>query len=209
MAATSPPPNAGRDVPPGPPDGHGRRNSAALILSIVAATLAVVALVLVLALDGGDGEDSAAENGAGVERPVDAAKSDDRPGSEPQESVEPGAAPQQAGALPGSLQAGGQPVLPDRPQALATAIGQPVEGARLLALRRVDGGFFIGTGPADQIFVAGDLPADYANGMRLSLEGTARQAPESAGEIGLDPEDLEVVKDRGAYVEATNVTAEG
>lgn len=193
MAATPPPNDIDRS--------GGRRETTALVFSVTATVVAVIALVLVLVLSGDDGDER-------VSGPVDAAKVDSRPGVV-QDDVEPGAAPQQAGALPGSLTVGGEAVLPDRPDALDDFIGQEAEGARLLVRSRSDTGFFVGTGPADRVYVAGEVPEDVQDGVRVGFRGTVQGAPEGGGEVGLEGDDLEAVRTRGAYVQASEITTQG
>jgi hypothetical protein len=136
----------------------------------------------------------------------DASQIDDRPGvsgsSTGDEQSEAGGAPAQAGALPGRLEVGGEVVLPDRPQLLADLVGQEAQGERLSVLSEIEGGFFVGTGPADRVLVLGELPEGAE---RVDLRGTVQAAPESFGQLGLEDADAESVKQRGALLEASDV----
>lgn len=118
------------------------------------------------------------------------------------------------GGEAGRLSAGGEELLPLRGRTLGPYVGQTArgEGLRVLAVTQGEG-LLVGTGSADSIYVewganvGEDEPGEAPRtGDRVDLTGPLKAAPlEPERSLDLSPEEAEIVRERGAYINADRV----
>jgi hypothetical protein len=116
----------------------------------------------------------------------------------------------------GSLTAGGAQLLPPPAGGLSGQIGDTASGKDVL-VQSVNGneGFFVGSGTTNRVYVewGGDVGRNEASrfepkkGDRVNLTGPVQAAgAEQLRKLKLSPEDRELVRSQGAFVNANRVT---
>ena len=123
-----------------------------------------------------------------------------------------------AGAGEGRLTAGGAAIVPGQAAQLRNHVGQPAQGQNL-TVQSVSGksGFFAGTSPQDRVYVewssaVGENEANFVPkvGERVNLRGPVRPAPANPAQtLKLQPQDAELVRSQGAFVNADAVGRAG
>ena len=128
-----------------------------------------------------------------------------------------GASSAQGGGAPeGALSAGGQDLLKLRGGSIGSLDGQRASGTAKVESVVADEGFWVGTSPADRVFVfltpearqsAGESGFQVEAGQTVSLEGTIKpSSAEFAQAAGVaDGEGSRQLVQQGGYVEATEV----
>lgn len=121
-----------------------------------------------------------------------------------------------AGSDAGRLSAGGAQLLPPPSGGLSTAVGNTATG-KDVAVQSVNGneGFFVGSSRVDRVYVewGGDVGQNEASrfqpakGDKVNLTGPVQAAgTEELRKLKLSPEDRELVRSQGAFVNADRVT---
>jgi hypothetical protein len=123
-----------------------------------------------------------------------------------------------AAAADGRLTAGGAAIVPGQAAQLRNHVGQPAQGQNL-TVQSVSGkaGFFAGTSPQDRVYVewssaVGENEANFVPkvGERVNLRGPVRPAPANPAQtLKLQPQDAELVRSQGAFVNADAVGRAG
>lgn len=120
-------------------------------------------------------------------------------------------------AAGGSLNAGGQPILPLPAAGLASLTGRPVEGLNVCVESVVgDESFWVGDDTTNRVLVfltpqartrSGESPFQVTAGQRVRLTGALRPLPADVSPFGVDArEGADQLRQQGQFVEATNIT---
>jgi hypothetical protein len=125
-------------------------------------------------------------------------------------------------AAAGALSAGGTNLLPVPDGGLSGAVGQDAQGRDVTVQSVVKGqedpdaleGFWVGSSEQDRVYVewGGDVGADEADYLpevedKVKLTGPVHAAPQDPEQtLNLSPEDAQLVREQGAYVNADEVT---
>jgi hypothetical protein len=114
----------------------------------------------------------------------------------------------------GSLTAGGAGIVPGQTGQLRGHVGQPAQG-KDLTVQSVAGqsGFSVGTSPQDRVYVeyssaVGQNEASFVPkvGDHVNLTGPVRPAPANPAQtLKLQPQDAQLVRSQGAFVNAEHV----